>query len=137
MLKAYLSHPIRGHLKDKATTQDMKRNCEWAIEMAELIRTFVPTVLELYVPAEHEEFVDRAHKMGFLTIEQILSVDCDIMHKYSDVLLVFAPFGPPVKGCRVEMQHAYSHDIPVIIFETFGELVEKLTPFLKHRGLVE
>lgn len=136
MLRAYLSHPIRGPLKDKATRQDMQRNCEYAIEIAELIRTFVPTVLKLYVPGEHEVFVNRAWKGHYLTVEQILEIDCNIIEEYSDVLLVFAPFGPPIEGCSIEKEFAESRKIPVIVFETFGELVEKLESLLKEKGLM-
>lgn len=131
-----MSHPVRGPLGDKATTQDMKRNCEYALEMADMIRSFIPTVTDLYVPAEHEAFVNRAWKFGYLTVDQILVIDCAIIQEYKDVLLVFAPFGPPVNGCSVEKICAEDNDIPVIIFETFGELVEKLTPFLKEKGLM-
>ncbi len=136
MLRAYLSHPVRGPLGDRATTHDMKRNYEYALEMADMIRTFVPTVIDLHVPAEHEVFVCRAWKLGYLVEEQILEIDCDIIEEYNDVLLVFAPYGPPVGGCSVEIQCAEANNIPVIIFETFGEFVEKFTPFLKERGLM-
>lgn len=136
MIKAYMSHPIRGPLKDKATSQDMRRNNEYALEMADMIRSFIPTVIDLYVPAEHEAFVTRAWKYGYLSENQILVVDCAIIQEHKDVLLVFAPYGPPVGGCSIEIICANDNDIPVIIFETFGELVEKLTPFLKERGLM-
>jgi hypothetical protein len=114
----------------------MKRNCEWAREIADLIRSYVPTVLELYVPAEHEAFVNRAYRGHYLTVKQILEIDCNIIEEYSDVLLVFAPYGPPVEGCRIEMDHAITRKIPVIIFESFNDLAEKLEPFLKEKGLI-
>lgn len=139
MIKVYFSHPIRGPLKDKATSQDMIYNCRLAIEMADLIRSFVnlPTILfDIYVPGEHEAFVSRAWQGHYLTIKQILEIDCNIIEEYGDLLLVFAPYGPPVEGCNIEMKYAQERNIPVIVFETFKELEEKLEPFLKTKGLI-
>lgn len=135
-IRVYMSHPIRGPLKDKATTQDIHRNCEYAIELAEMIRTFLPVPVKLYVPGEHEDFVHRAWQGQYLTIKQILEIDCNIIEFYGDLLLVFAPYGPPVEGCSIEMEYAQNRKIPVIVFKDFEELSEKMIPFLKDKGLM-
>lgn len=137
MLKIYLSHPIRGPLKDKATAEDMRRNCEDAKVMADLIRSYMPVTIDLYLPAEHEGFVSRAWELGMLTARQILDIDCRIIEEeYNDLLLVYAPYGYPVAGCHTEMVHAKLNNIPVVIFENIKELDKIMTGFLKDRGLI-
>ena len=41
MLKVYLSHPIRGPLKDKATPEQMLANCLMAKSVADKIRQYM------------------------------------------------------------------------------------------------
>jgi hypothetical protein len=141
MFKVYMSHPIRGSLKDKATQDTMNANCELAKGIAGKIRQYVEfhyaeAGLDLYVPAEHEAFVSRAWKQGMLKVHQILDLDCLIIkEEYNNLLLVFAPYGPPVEGCHVEMTHARVNFIPVIIFKDMSEFKEKFEAFVELGGL--
>jgi hypothetical protein len=142
MIKAYMSHPIRGPLKDKATAEDMRNNCDAAMVLAEKIRLYMSVNyreadLNLYVPAEHEAFVNRAWKNDMLTVQQILYIDCQIVEEYKDVLLVFAPYGPPVEGCNIEIMHATKHGIPSLIFKDLDEFKDKMEAYLEAREIYE
>ena len=143
MIKAYMSHPIRGPLKDKATAEDMQRNNDAARAMAERIRTYMSVnyrevEFELYVPAEHEDFVNRAFRNDMLTVPQILKIDCQIIEEeYNDLLLTFAPFGPPVEGCRIEIDHAVENEITVLVFEGIIEFKDVMEAYLEAKGIYE
>jgi hypothetical protein len=70
-----------------------------------------------------------------LTVQQILWIDCQIIEELcKDLLIVFAPFGPPVEGCSVEMRHARKNLIPTIIFKDLNEFKEKIEEFLDGLG---
>ena len=79
-VSAYFSHSIRGKKGADATEEDMRRNCEAAIGVATWIREKVPEI-DLYVPAEHEDFVHICWKEKYLTEEQILEIDCKILKR--------------------------------------------------------
>ena len=138
MLKIYMSHPIRSPYGDEATPEQMKTNCLMAVTIGDKIRQYmafnhrdVPG--KLYVPAEHEELVNRAWHSGMLTVEQILELDCRIIaEEYNDLLIVFAPYGPPIQGCHIEMQHAVLHHIPVLVFKDMSEFKEKIEVYLEE-----
>ncbi len=83
---AYFSHAIRGRKGRAATEEDMKKNCDKAMEAVVWLRDNIP-VLDLYVPAEHEDFVLICYEDKYLTEEQILEVDCKILQK-RDLLIV-------------------------------------------------
>lgn len=132
MINIYLSHPIRGPLKDKATQEDMDRNCEIARRLGAQLRGAMEFIdVDIYVPADYEEFVGRAYRNGIISVENILRIDCMIIReKYNDLVLIYAPFGPPVEGCSIEMKCAEENNIPVVIFENFKDAVEKLKPYV-------
>lgn len=77
---AYFSHSIRGKKGKDATREDMERNCNEAIRVAAWIRENVSEI-DLYVPAEHEEFVSICWRKKYLTEKQILVVDCKILER--------------------------------------------------------
>jgi hypothetical protein len=137
MLKGYMSHPIRGPLKDKATPEQIRANCDMAKEVAMRIRYYMdfnhPDIdLDLYVPAEHESFVLRAFRNDMLTVQQILHIDCQIIEEdYNGVLLVFAPYGPPVEGCSIELKHAVKCGIAVLVFKDMSAFKEQIEIFLE------
>ena len=79
-VSAYFSHSIRGKAGANATEEDMMKNCAKAMEVAAWIRESVPEI-DLYVPAEHEDFVSIAYKDKYLTEDQILEIDCKILKK--------------------------------------------------------
>ena len=75
----------------------------------------------LYVPADHEVFINSAYKSGFLTKEQITSINCKIIEECN--LLI--SFGSSIKmtgegGCVIggytyskELDYATQEKIPV------------------------
>ena len=77
-VSAYFSHSIRGKKGRDATKADMDRNCAEAKKVALWIRENVPEI-ELYVPAEHEDFVYIAYTDDYLTEDEILAIDCKIL----------------------------------------------------------
>lgn len=113
--RAYLSHSIRGRKGKAATNKDMEKNCQIAIEVAAEIREAIPG-LDLYVPAEHDEFVALAYHKGYLTETQLLEIDCMILGK-RDFLLIYAKDGYISRGMNVEYQFAISYNIPIFKFE--------------------
>ena len=77
-VSAYFSHSIRGKKGRDATKADMERNCATAQKVALWIRENVPEI-DLYVPAEHEDFVYIAYTDNYLTEDEILAIDCKIL----------------------------------------------------------
>lgn len=115
-MKFYLSHSIRGAKKDKATPLDMKKNCDRVILVANYIRRIVPEA-ELYVPAEHEDFVGIAFHDKYLNEHQVLEIDCKIIDR-CDGVIIFCPPNDPICGGRtIEYEHAIATSKPVLIFD--------------------
>lgn len=101
---AYFSHCIRGKKSKDATNEDMERNCAKAMKVATWIRENVLEI-DLYVPAEHEEFVLIAYEDGYLTEKQILEIDCRILAQ-RDFHIVHEVDGWLGGGIAVEIDEA-------------------------------
>lgn len=110
-ISCYLSHSIRGKKGKDATREDMDANNEKAIEFAKRLRIWFPK-LDLYAPAEHDEFVIEAFMHGFITESNILVTDCNILLK-RDFLLVYTPDGFISNGMGVEIGCAQRYNKPV------------------------
>jgi nucleoside 2-deoxyribosyltransferase len=124
-MRVYCSHSIQGKYGINATLAQMKENCDVAIALADQLRAALPDI-EFYVPAEHEDFVGLAYRHGYLTIEQILDVDCKIIDT-CDAVIVFVPDGDELQGGReVEYNHAIFQTIPVITYRQASEAIEWL-----------
>jgi hypothetical protein len=123
-MRAYLSHPIRGIKGAAATEADMVANNKRAMEFADSIRRSLPD-LDLYVPAEHDEFVIIANQLGYISEHEILQVDCNIVRR-CDVVLVYDWDALLSKGMLTEIHSAREHGIPVVY--TRGEL----SPIFRH-----
>jgi len=128
-MKLYLSHPIRGEKGDKATAEDMRQNNEAAIAAANYIRERISADIDVHVPAEMERFVHTAYRMKILDEKQILAVDCKIIEN-CDAVLIYAPFGNVVKGCKVELDHALRYHRPVFIFTNVQIAVKMIANFI-------
>jgi len=111
-IRAYISHPIRGKYRENVTDEQMQENLKRASDFGKLLSQAFPTI-DFYVPADHDEFTLIAYRKGYITEEQVLSVDCDIVSK-CNFLLVFAPENYTSKGMNIEIDHAISNNIPVI-----------------------
>lgn len=101
---AYFSHSIRGIAGKDATDDIVEKNCAIAKEVAAWIREKVPK-LNLYVPAEHEDFVGICWRQKYLTENQILEVDCKILEKL-DFHIVYEVDGWLGGGIGIEIEHA-------------------------------
>ena len=110
-VSAYFSHSIRGKKGKDATDEDMKRNCETAMEVATGVREIVPGI-DLYVPAEHEDFVSICYRDKYLTEEQILDIDCGILEK-RDFHIVYEVDGWLGGGIGVEIAAAKKYNKPI------------------------
>lgn len=117
-IKIYMSHAIRGVKGAKATDADMRTNNTAAIRAASIMRQVLQPVedrfnciIEIYCPADHDEFVMIAYRNGALTEAQILAVDCDIVDR-CQALIWYSGLGPS-RGAEIEMKRARSQAIPV------------------------
>lgn len=63
----------------------------------------------LYVPADHEVFIHRAYKGGFLTKEHIVAINCKIMDT-CDLVIVFDGRGLDIDR---EIKYAKQDNIPL------------------------
>jgi len=125
-MRFYLSHSIRGKYGKDATPTQMKENCDKIIQICKLIKKILPPV-DLYVPAEHEDFVGIAYKEKYLTEQQILAIDCKIIDR-CDGILIYCPPDDPIQGGRqIEYDHAVATNKPVCVFSEVIQAVVWLT----------
>lgn len=110
--KVYLSHSIRGKYGNKATKEQMQNNCNIAILFSKWLRKEF-TELEIYCPAEHDEFILKAFMKNYLNVTQILDVDCDIIAERS-LLLVYCWDGFISEGMMIEIDYAQKYHIPIL-----------------------
>lgn len=130
-MRFYLSHSIRGKYGKNATPAQMMERCQRAIMVANIIRATFPSI-ELYVPAEHEDFVQRAYRCGYLTEQQILNIDCMIIDDCEGTL-IFAPPDDPMCGGRiVEWEHTIATSKPVVTFNEIEQACGWLQHYLTH-----
>jgi len=130
MIRVYVSHSIRGPAGANASPKQMQFNCDRIQLLVKKLREIYPGV-DFYLPAEHEDFVQRAYNAGFLVEKEILAVDCGIVEN-CDLVIIFLPPGDcTLQGGRlVEYQHAVKCNIPVIKFGRLNELTLMLDRFL-------
>ena len=119
-ITAYLSHPIRGVYGDKCPDEQIHWNCQQAIAWAKTLRIYFGCNLELHVPAEHDEHMLIAMEKGYLTVDQVLDIDCVIVSK-RDVLLVANWEDHISGGMAREMGTASELGIPIRVFTDVQE----------------
>lgn len=112
-MKAYVSHSIRGPKGAEATHAEMMANNAKAIAFAARLREACPG-LDLYVPGEHDLFVMLAYTNGYITEDQILNVDKQILAK-QDMLIVYSPDGYLGGGVGVELEEAKRLGMPYVV----------------------
>ncbi|MBE3139907.1 MAG: hypothetical protein IMZ53_04895 [Thermoplasmata archaeon] len=98
----------------------MKDNSSMAKAIAATIRGFINQYnlskdVELYVPAEHEDFVHRTYDKKYLSVDQILEIDCDIIDECA-ATIIFNPEGYVIQGCLTELQHTAKSKKPICVF---------------------
>lgn len=126
IMRVYLSHAIRGKSGSECTPISLKENCRAAIEIGNKIRDACPWA-DVYIPAEHEGFVQKAYDKRYLTEKQILDIDCDIVAE-CDIIIIYVPEGDELQGGRlVEHDFAINECMPVGLFSEASDAVEFLT----------
>jgi len=127
-LRFYVSHSIRGKYGKNATHTQMKANCDAIIVLVKQLREAITPSVEFYIPAEHEEFVSRAYRSGYLTEKQVLDVDCQIISDTCDAVIVYVPEGDELQGGRkIEYDYAFEHGIPLCIFDRIEYIISWIT----------
>jgi hypothetical protein len=127
-VSAYFSHSIRGAKGANATLQDMEFNCQVAEVAAEMLRANWPS-LNVYVPAEHEDFVQRSFDHGYTPEKEILGIDCEILSQ-RDILIAFAYRKVISNGMQTEITHAEKIGKPVFIYEDVDETLHLIKKIL-------
>ncbi|KKL09550.1 hypothetical protein LCGC14_2564720, partial [marine sediment metagenome] len=105
----------------------LRENCLVAIEIGNKIRAACPWA-NIYIPAEHEDFVQKAYNKKYITEKQILEIDCDIIAE-QDVIIIFTPdgYGSLQGGRLVEHDFAINECMPISLFITVSEAIDFLT----------
>ncbi len=133
-MRYYLSHSIRGKAGPDASHDVQAKNCADATRIANVLRTLFPK-LELYVPAEHETFIQIAYDLGCLSEKEILDVDCKIIDR-QDGVLFYVPEGDELQGGRkIEFDHAVAMNYPVCIFHTPKEAADYIEAMYQREQL--
>lgn len=106
----------------------MKENCDKAILIANVIRNALQ--VDIYCPAEHEDFVLTAYQKRYVTEKQILDVDCTIIDGCEGVI-IYVPEGDELQGGRkVEYDHAVKCGIPVFVFDNVEHIINQLAEYI-------
>jgi len=114
-MKVYLSHSIRGKKGNDATHAQQKVCCDIAIALGKRISDQIPS-LELYVPGSNEEFVSIAYQKSYMTVDQILDVDCTIIDG-CEAVIVYVPTDDELQGGRwIEYDHTVKTNKPILVF---------------------
>jgi len=120
----YFSHPIRGAAGESATPEQIKQACEECSEVAWQVEEDMGIVL--YIPADHDEFVQSAYKNLLISERGILLTDCEILSR-RDFVLAYDPSGEMVsRGMRIEIEHALAIHKPVFIFQEWNDHTERM-----------
>lgn len=116
--RIYMSHQIRGPKGDAATAEDIANNIKIAKGVGTEIQAYAidwekmdgfPPI-HIYIPAEHDEFVQIAYINGYLTETQILACDCEIINRCQLLLI----YGDTLsRGMQIEERHAIENNIPI------------------------
>ncbi|HDZ15374.1 hypothetical protein LCGC14_1396850 [marine sediment metagenome] len=126
-ISAYFSHPIQGKKGKDATVKDMQLNNDIAAGVSHLVEQALP-VLDLYVPAVHDEYVIEAYQRKSHTIDEILAIDKVILAR-RDIMIVFAYNGVISNGMIIEIEHAKKLGMPIFRFHSItgiAALVENI-----------
>ena len=133
-MRCYFSHPIQGKKGKDATREDMDANNQRAISAANQFRSAFLEI-DVYVPAEHDEFVIEAYIQGSLTVEQILEADKAIVRK-CDFLVAYMPEDYLSGGMIKEVIEAVDNRIQVFFWvgsRGLLETIRQVTFWLKEK----
>ena len=116
-VRAYLSHPVRGKSGNNATSREIEYNRQKGIVTSKILSICVPN-LDIYCPGEHDEFPEAALYDHYLTLEDVLNIDCKILHK-RDLLIVYDWQNFWSAGMMKEIVYATMHHLEQYFFSSF------------------
>ncbi len=119
-ITAYLSCPMRGFMGPAAPPEEIHCNCLKAIEASKKLWLYFGPNLDLYVPPVHNEALEIAMDKGFVNIDQVLDVDCEIVSR-RDVVLVYNWQNQISGGMKREIDKASELGIPTRVFTDVQE----------------
>ena len=129
-LRVYLSHCIRGPKGENAPHKEIQQNIKKFKKVGQELQSYFfdwekmegfPKI-DLYVPAEHDEFVMIAYSKGFITETEILDVDCTIIDT-CDLLISWGfPKDTGSNGMKIECEHAYKQQIPIYTMDDLSPI---------------
>ena len=113
----YFSHRISNG-SHKTSPEEQRKYCEEAVRIANEIKKGLTADIEIYVPgADSEKFVSKAINSGFMTVEQVLDVDCQIIDTCDAVICRVEAIGDQLQGGRrIEVDHAKATNKPYCVF---------------------
>ena len=111
-IRAYISHTIRGKQGVGATDDERREASEKATVFGNTLRKKFPNI-DFYIPGEHHEIDTISYRKGYMTEEQILDIDCEIISK-CNFIVIFSPDDYISKGMQIEIDHAVKSHISVI-----------------------
>jgi len=135
--RIYLSHIIRGKAGEDATEEEIEKNLEIARIVGEQLKAYFidwekmdgfPKIY-LYVPGEHDEFVQIAYKQGYLTETEVLTTDCQIISR-CQLVIMYGNYHS--KGMRVEGEFAAKEGIPIYQMPIFNNITVEALKFCIH-----
>lgn len=132
LLRVYLSHPIRG--ANRVTSKESEKpimdvNISKALAMGQAIRSYCPFA-SLYIPGEHEEFVNRAYEKYYLIEPTILEIDCDIIRS-SDCVLFYNHENKFSSGMHAEWTVVNEEKVPSFTFNNVENSLGSIKAFLE------
>lgn len=119
-ISGYLSHPIQGKKGKEATREYMQLNNEIAIAVSQILQAACP-ILDLYVPAVHDEIIIELYESKELGVNAILNADKKILAK-RDIFIGFEYQGVQSNGMKIEYQEAYDLLKPRFFFQTVRDI---------------
>ena len=125
-IKAYISHSIRGKSEEGATNKEREINSKKACEFGALMRKEFPNI-EWYIPGEHQEIDTIAYRKGYMTEEQILDIDCEIING-CNFMVVYSPDDYISKGMQIEIDHCVRTHVSIIsaVDGNYDEYVKRI-----------
>ena len=113
--KVYFSACVRGPNGDKATPEEKLINIERGKTLATSLKMKFPN-WSLYVPHEHELFIELAWEMKLITSEAIMKVFCKMVQQ-RDIIVAVEEDVELSAGVRLELKAARKAKKIVLSYE--------------------
>ena len=130
-IRAYCSHVIRGYMGSKCLEEQRNFNKAKAVEWGKRLWEYFGSNLEMYIPGANDEWAVIGMQKGYLTIDQVLDIDCGIVAQ-ADVLIVMDWEGIS-GGMKMEIAKAKELGIPIYCSQDLSErTLEELKKVLER-----